>query len=288
MKIAGLPIEDDLGDGLSGEVYLVRLGDDPDDLAVLKRHRKWEYGVSESEFEEEIRINREKPIRKNMPRFLRSGRDETGTLYFLMTYAGKLPPKDGLSAEEWFTWTLELVGALERLNMRKRIFHRDLKPKNMRSSGGHPVIIDFGLAVRRPLEDRSRHFIERVGSLDWMAPEILRFEPYTVGAEIHSAMKTVEAIASNEFLDAARPALAHATEHNPKLRTPNWRILRRELKERRRIYRRNESERRPLAKLKAVTRPLTVAAVLLVVAYALAYAAILAVRILRLAAGCVG
>lgn len=58
------------------------------------------------------------------------------------------------------------------------IIHRDLKPMNILidTISNHVKLIDFGLSCVKPKKDELK---EMVGSPIWMAPEVLRGEPYT-------------------------------------------------------------------------------------------------------------
>ena len=233
--VGDLEIVGDLGSGLSGDVFLVRRQGDPNRTYVLKRHRRMEDGVTDECFRGEIRLAEEQPIRGHMPDFIAKGEDN-GTPYYVMSREGPLPEKTALTVEQWFDWTLELIDAFELLNGRRHIFHRDVKPKNLRSTDGHPVVIDFGLACRN---DTDAPFpFERVGSRDYMAPEIVRYEPYTVQSEIYSTMKSVQAILPDEARHALSAALFHATENAQAQRTPSWSALRTEIGVCRAAYRR--------------------------------------------------
>lgn len=233
--VGDLEIVGDLGSGLSGDVFLVRRQGDPNRTYVLKRHRRKKDGVTDECFCGEIRLVEEQPIRGHMPDFIAKGEDN-GTPYYVMSREGPLPEKAALTIEQWLDWTLELVNAFELLNGRRHIFHRDVKPKNLRSTDGHPVIIDFGLACRN---DTDTPFpFERVGSRDYMAPEIVRYEPYTVQSEIYSTMKSVQAILPDEARHALSAALFHATENAQAQRTPSWSALRTEIGVCRAAYRR--------------------------------------------------
>nr|XP_023671621.1 dual specificity testis-specific protein kinase 2 [Paramormyrops kingsleyae] len=72
----------------------------------------------------------------------------------------------------------------------KGIFHRDLTSKNCLiktdETGYTAVVGDFGLAEKIPCEDSDGEKLAVVGSPFWMAPEVLRDEPYNEKADIFS------------------------------------------------------------------------------------------------------
>lgn len=224
-----------MGSGLSGDVYIVRAKDAPSELFVLKHHRIWKEGVSAAAFALEADILEDQPIPGNMPVCVARGTWD-GRQYVVMSLEGANPERGELPAEGWFSWILELVDAFDRLNNLALIFHRDVKPANIRTTDGHPKIIDYGLALKN---DGSPFPLERVGSRDFIAPEIFRYEPYTVRAEIYSVAKTIEAIVPDDVKQALSTALFNATKNDRMVRTPSWSVFRSEAKAGIAAYRRN-------------------------------------------------
>ncbi|XP_023582894.1 dual specificity testis-specific protein kinase 2 [Trichechus manatus latirostris] len=72
----------------------------------------------------------------------------------------------------------------------KGIFHRDLTSKNClikRDENGYSAVVaDFGLAEKIPDVSKGREKLAVVGSPFWMAPEVLRDEPYNEKADVFS------------------------------------------------------------------------------------------------------
>uniref|UniRef100_A0A8C3YRI3 G protein-coupled receptor kinase n=1 Tax=Catagonus wagneri TaxID=51154 RepID=A0A8C3YRI3_9CETA len=84
--------------------------------------------------------------------------------------------KPGFEEQRAVFYAAELCCGLEDLH-RERIVYRDLKPENiLLDDRGHIRISDLGLAVQIP-EDQAVH--GRVGTLGYMAPEVLTNENYT-------------------------------------------------------------------------------------------------------------
>ncbi|XP_040264111.1 dual specificity testis-specific protein kinase 2 [Bufo bufo] len=72
----------------------------------------------------------------------------------------------------------------------KGIFHRDLTSKNClikSDEGGYSAVVaDFGLAEKIPDYSVGSEKLSVVGSPYWMAPEVLRYEPYNETADVFS------------------------------------------------------------------------------------------------------
>ncbi|XP_019739252.1 dual specificity testis-specific protein kinase 2 isoform X1 [Hippocampus comes] len=84
----------------------------------------------------------------------------------------------------------DLAGGLAYLHA-KGIFHRDLTSKNCLikcdDSGGYTAVVgDFGLAEKIPANLTEGAKLSVVGSPFWMAPEVLRDEPYNEKADVFS------------------------------------------------------------------------------------------------------
>ncbi|XP_073147149.1 probable serine/threonine-protein kinase SIS8 [Henckelia pumila] len=106
---------------------------------------------------------------------------ELGSLYFLMHSSGL---KKKLSWQRRFKMLCDICRGLMHLH-RMKIAHRDLKSANCLVNKHWAVkICDFGLSRRlttRPMKDSSS-----AGTPEWMAPELIRNEPFTEQCDIFS------------------------------------------------------------------------------------------------------
>jgi len=86
-----------------------------------------------------------------------------------------------------------------------RVIHRDIKPSNiMVDDTGMVKVLDFGVA-RSEIENRESHTQElQFGSVDYMAPERLFFEPETPSSDVYSLAATLFEILALEKFGKAR------------------------------------------------------------------------------------
>ncbi len=86
-----------------------------------------------------------------------------------------------------------------------RVIHRDIKPSNvMLDESGLVKVLDFGVA-RSEIENRESHTQElQFGSVDYMAPERLFFEPETPASDVYSLAATLYEVLAQDKLGKAR------------------------------------------------------------------------------------
>ena len=125
-----------------------------------------------------------------------------------------------LHSERDLTWEvrqqiiLETAQGLDFLHQEK-IVHRDLKSMNvLLGEGMHAKLTDFGLAkTKEEIAAKSASTNPTVGSLLWMAPELLSRDPkYTEQSDIYAYGMTVWEISSRKipFQNAKNPAMIPA------------------------------------------------------------------------------
>lgn len=79
----------------------------------------------------------------------------------------------------------QVADAMEHLHS-KHIVHRDLKSANVLiASDGRLCVADFGL-VRYVAPEKETNMTAETGSYRWMAPEVIRHEPYGKGCDVYS------------------------------------------------------------------------------------------------------
>ncbi|OCT80472.1 hypothetical protein XELAEV_18027284mg [Xenopus laevis] len=95
-------------------------------------------------------------------------------------------------------YSAEIICGLQFLHS-KGIIHRDLKPLNiLLDHDGHAVISDFGLAVQNIFKDDTT--TGRVGTLRYMAPEMLQGKPYNAAVDWWSLGHTIYEMATADAL----------------------------------------------------------------------------------------
>ncbi|CDH55382.1 serine threonine kinase [Lichtheimia corymbifera JMRC:FSU:9682] len=107
--------------------------------------------------------------------------------------------KRGLPEECAVYIALEVLKALDHLHT-KGYIHRDIKCENLLLGwNGQVKLADFGLATRT-----NRNNFERLGTSKWMAPEVIREEPYNEKIDMWSLGITLI-----EMMDRVPPHYAH-------------------------------------------------------------------------------
>ncbi|XP_055986891.1 dual specificity testis-specific protein kinase 2 [Sorex fumeus] len=118
-----------------------------------------------------------------------------GQLHALTEYINSGNLEQLLDSNQHLPWTVrvklayDIAVGLRYLHL-KGIFHRDLTSKNCLikkdENGYSAVVADFGLAEKIPDVSTRSEKLAVVGSPFWMAPEVLRDEPYNEKADVFS------------------------------------------------------------------------------------------------------
>src|SRR5688500_9576839 len=126
--------------------------------------------------------------------------DEDGLLFYVMpflegeTLAQRLARERQLPVAEAMRITTEVVSAL-RYAHEHGVLHRDIKPANIMLTGGHAVVMDFGIA--RAMDKASTRLTSTgmlVGTPAYMGPEHVEGEPdsrsdiYAVGCVLYEML----------------------------------------------------------------------------------------------------
>uniref|UniRef100_G3SCK0 dual-specificity kinase n=1 Tax=Gorilla gorilla gorilla TaxID=9595 RepID=G3SCK0_GORGO len=147
-----------------------------------------------------------------------------GQLHALTEYINSGNLEQLLDSNLHLPWTVrvklayDIAVGLSYLHF-KGVFHRDLTSKNClikRDENGYSAVVaDFGLAEKIPDVSMGSEKLAVVGSPFWMAPEVLRDEPYNEKADVFSyGIILCEIIARIQ----ADPDYLPRTEMDPKLR----------------------------------------------------------------------
>ena len=107
-----------------------------------------------------------------------------GSIFDILHSSGGHNSKRGEVISRTLKITKEMALAIHYLHS-KKIFHCDLKSQNILLDDSWNVkICDFGLS--RYKKRQIRENIGKVGTPHWMAPEILRGEPYSEASDVYS------------------------------------------------------------------------------------------------------
>lgn len=111
------------------------------------------------------------------------GRDNDEQPYFTMEYLADaqtiVQASHKLAIEDKLQLVLQVFQALDYLHQ-ANILHRDLKPENILVVNDHVYLLDFGLA------STPHDLHETVGTLAYMAPELLQDQPIDLRADLYS------------------------------------------------------------------------------------------------------
>ena len=119
--------------------------------------------------------------------------------------ADRVLPKDSSGAVQWdensFGWVGHIAAALDYLH-KKQAYHRDVKPDNILfSSEGTPYLVDFGIV--KTVNETTSMMTDQgtaIGTMAYMAPEILEGHPFTAQSDQYSLAVTLY-----EYLTGERP-----------------------------------------------------------------------------------
>jgi serine/threonine protein kinase len=189
-RIGEYRLEEVLGEGATGTVY--RAVRDSDGTLVALKALKAELvrdQIFRRRFEHEARAAAE--VRhKNLIPVLTSGREED-LCYLVMRYVesrslADITETDGpQSLGEVVRLGAGLGSGLDALHD-AGLVHRDVKPSNILiDARGRALLTDFGLAKGRAYTALTRPG-QALGTLDYMAPELVRGEPATPSSDIYA------------------------------------------------------------------------------------------------------
>ena len=189
-RIGGYRVQEVLGEGATGIVY--RALSEGDDSPVALKALRPELArdlTYRKRFEHEARAAAEVRHRHLVP-VLSSGRD--GDLcYLAMEYIdskslAELITTTGTQSLESVIRLLSGIGSgLDALHA-AGLVHRDIKPSNILiDHAGQGLLTDFGIAKGRAYTVLTRPG-QALGTLDYMAPELVRGEPATPASDIYA------------------------------------------------------------------------------------------------------
>ena len=133
--------------------------------------------------------------------------DFKGAVQHVVETNEKMPPRAALEATAFVASALDAAYNRPPYQGEKplRVIHRDIKPSNiMVDESGTVKVLDFGVA-RADFDHRESHTQElQFGSVDYMPPERLFFEPETPFSDVYSLGATLYEILALEKLGKAK------------------------------------------------------------------------------------
>jgi serine/threonine protein kinase len=187
--LASYRLEDVVGEGAIGVVYRAV---SPDGRTVALKVLKSAVSADQSyreRFRREARVAREVQHRHLVP-ILEAG-EVDGWHYLVADYVRggsleeRLQAVGRLTIEETLRIAAEVGAGLDALH-RQRLVHRDVKPSNiMLDEEGVAALTDFGLAKGPAYTVLTRPGMV-MGTIDYLAPELIRGEPATPASDIYS------------------------------------------------------------------------------------------------------
>ena len=222
-RVGRYRIDARLGEGAAGVVF--RAVREPDGLVVALKVLRPELSVDtlyRHRFAHEARAAAEVEHR-HLVRVIESG-EADGHTYLVVEYvagrtlAARLDAEGGLPGADILRLASEVGAGLDALHG-AGLVHRDVKPSNiMLDRDGGALLTDFGLAKGRAYTVLTRPG-SVVGTLDYLAPEIIRGAPaappsdiYALGCVVFECMSGVPPFAGRSVI---RVGLAHLQDDPP-------------------------------------------------------------------------
>jgi serine/threonine protein kinase len=178
-----------LGEGSVGIVFHARREPGGDEVAVkFLRDELAEDALYRRRFEREARIASE-VVDEHIVPVVDFG-EASGRLYIASRYLAAEPlsvriqARRTLELEESIQVVRALAGALRALDERGLV-HRDVKPANILVTADGVALTDFGLA-RSVAETVLTRTGVAVGTVDYLAPELIRGQPATHASDIYA------------------------------------------------------------------------------------------------------
>ena len=223
-RVGGYVIGSLLGQGATGSVYHARRELDGFEVAikVLKRALASDEGFLKR-FNREGRVATD-VLHRNLVPVVEFGGDEGGVAFIATQYrdggtlADLIASEQELDIPECVRLAREIASGLAALHQRE-IVHRDVKPSNiMLDKARGAALTDFGLARSYAYTTLTRPG-QVLGTLDYMAPELIEGKPATPASDIYALGCLVyECVTgSPPFSDRAlfQVAVAHMNEDPP-------------------------------------------------------------------------
>jgi len=211
-----------IGEGGMGVVYECLQDAEPRTVAVkLLRPELAQNEAYRRRFEHEVRAARE-VVHPGLVPIIDSG-ETAGYHYLAMPYIGPRTLKDLIHDEERLPVgrTLEIAStlgaALDAVHERG-LLHRDIKSSNvlLAEPGDMPMLSDFGVAKGVGYTVLPRTGL-MVGTLDYLAPELIRGEPATTASDVYAfACLVYECLAGGPpFSSRSMFEVGYAHLHDP-------------------------------------------------------------------------
>jgi len=200
-----------LGGGRSGTVCEVYRKGMPERRAALKINGGASVVATPLQFDRELEIVGKDLIPGFRPAYYGSG-EHQGRKYYAMQLAQKLPER--LSRALLKKIIVRVAKALSALH-KAGFLHCDVKPDNIALVDNEAVLLDMG-SVRTI--DAAREDARRVGTWEFMAPEVRERRRLDEKADVYSFGVTLEKLAGKRFKRTYESLVNHAKQNEPKKR----------------------------------------------------------------------